>query len=168
MFRGVLLLFGLISTSSSAQFIMEIPEEDWATVPSTSFFSRPTTLLEHREVPGLRGVLSVRSVAPKKNQEFNALEKIKAFCVNIPKSYEGSKRTKSVRAKVVSGVLPYCRVQVNEGQGLLIDQLLFVSLSPEKRQLTHTLTFFYPTEEEKRSSREVTKLLNYLGRRQKK
>ncbi len=166
MLRGAILIFVSVSTSLFAQFVLEVPEEDWASVPSTSFFSRPTTLLEHREIPGLRGVLSVRT-APKKNQGFNALERIKTLCVNIPKSYEGSKRTKSVRAKVTSAAPAHCRVQVNEGQGLLIDQLLFVSLSPEKRVLTHTLTFFYPVEEEKRSSIEVTKLLSHLGRRQK-
>lgn len=153
-----------LSANAMANSVVEIPEEDWASVPSTSFFSRPTTLLEHREIPGLRGVVSLRSTPSKKGQPFNARERIKALCSNISKSYDGSKPTKSVRAKVASTSPLHCRVQVNEGQGLLIDQLLFVSISSESRIVTQTLTFFYPEEEQKRASKEVEKL---LGRRQK-
>lgn len=167
MLRWAGLIFVSFSAALSATTPFALPEDDWASVPSTSFFSRPTTLLEHREIPGLRGVISVRSAPSKKNQTFHAAERLQSLCSNISKSYGGSKPTTSVRAKTAVGPLPHCRVQVNEGQGLLIDQLLFLSLSPESRVVTQTLTFFYPVEEEKRSSKEVAKLLIHFRRKQK-
>lgn len=141
--------------------------EDWVVLQSNAFFSKPTTLLEHREVAKLRGILSARWSSAKKGQPFNEASRLQDACKHIPQSYSATKNHTVVRAKVVAGELPHCRIVVRDKDGLVIEQVLFVGRGLKKSRIyvTHTATFFYPVADEARATLEVTKFLSSVSRR---
>lgn len=148
---------------------MEIvpPKEDWVTLTSTAFFSKPTTLIEHRTLAKLRGILSKRRTTLKHGHTFNEKKRLKEICERIRLTYAATKSTISIDAKVIAQPVSYCRVRVHEKDGTTIDQLMFVSQGVKKNRtyITHTVTFFYPSKEEDPAGKEVAKFVGSVSRR---
>lgn len=149
------------------ELVVEPARDVWATITSTAFFSKPTTLIEHRELSKLRGILSTKHNSLKSGQIFSEKNRLKEICANIEQSYSVTKNHASVKAKITWTAISYCRVTVHEKDGLTIDQLLFVGKSPRKNRayVTHTVTFFYPIADEERAAKEVTKFVASVNRR---
>jgi hypothetical protein len=148
------------------ELVIHLAEDEWATLPSTSFFNKPTTLLEHRSLPRLRGILSWRNATLKAGQPFNESRRIQELCRNLSKSYETSKSHTVIKAKTALTGQPHCRLLVKEKEALVIEQLLFVHQDKQsaKRVTTHTVTFFYPASDEKRATQAITKFLTSVER----
>jgi hypothetical protein len=149
------------------ELVVEPAQDVWATITSTAFFSKPTTLIEHREISKLRGILSTKHNSLKSGQVFSEKNRLKEICSNIEQSYSVTKNHASVKAKITWASISYCRVTVHEKDGLTIDQLLFVGKSPKKNRayVTHTITFFYPLADEERAAKEVVKFVGSVNRR---
>jgi hypothetical protein len=156
------------SAPTPGEVVIDPPKEDWVMLSSTAFFRKPTTLIEHRRMPKLRGILSTRRNSLKAGQTFKEKARLTEACANIRQSYAVTKTHVLVNAKVLGKKLPYCRVQVQEQDGLNVDQLIFVSLDAKKARMviTHTVTFFYPKGEEEPAAREaVSKFIASVTRR---
>lgn len=155
------------ATGNPSSIEITLRAQDWVVLQSNAFFSKPTTLLEHREIAKLRGILSARWSSAKKGQSFNESVRLQDACKHIPQSYLATKNHTVVRAKVVPGALPHCRIQVRDKDGLVIEQVLFVGRGLKKSRIyvTHTATFFYPVADEERATLEVTKFLSSVSRR---
>jgi hypothetical protein len=149
------------------ELVVEPAKETWAIVTSTAFFSKPTTLIEHREMTKLRGILTSKHSSLKVGQVFSERKRLKEICTNIQQSYSALKNHVVVGAKITWGPVSYCRVRVRENDGLTVDQLLFIGKSNKKNRsyVTHTVTFFYPASDDERAAKEVVKFVNTVNRR---
>jgi len=143
------------------------PRDSWATLTSNAFFGKPTTLLEHRRLATLRGIVSHRWSSLKPGQTFSEAKRLEEACTSIPKNYRTAKTHTQVEAKVIATALPYCRIQARDSDGVIVDQILYVSKSREKAGMivTYTLTFFYPQAEAAKAKAEVTRFLSAVSRR---
>lgn len=152
---------------TKGEIVIAPATEDWVSLPSKAFFRKPTTLLENRSLARLRGIVSERASFLKKGETFSERQRLIDACKNIPQSYSATEGHSVAKARVYTREIPHCRIRVRDKDGLIIEQILFVSEVKAKKggYLTQTITFFYPEKDSDRASLEVTKFIKSVSRR---